>query len=498
MGGELGQQPLVVPRGFGRVDGQRVALVREGTPVAAEDLLHNAVADRPVGAGGLVSVAVELVGDLAGVPASLGQRQDALLEPGGVAEVLEVLDGTAHQAGGGVASGPVQDDVDQLTHAADADGDLVNDGADDLLAVGVGDAGCLPEAGQVGGSLPDRLLVAGRQLLGSLPLEAAPLLVQVPLGGQGLLPVLLQLAHHQPVLRFGEAVAAPGAVHVLLGTLEALLPDLLHRGPVGQGLLDGLEVDLNGCRGQHLEDLAGDVGVQAAAGQVLAVRAAPLRAGPGAVVADPGPSRVDVVAHGHPATAPAAAQQPGQQRRPEPDRPGHVAVRPVRLEPDQVGLVLGQRDVGGQGVLDPGQVLLTACGPPPRSPTPVCCTHPRAVGQPAAVDVDPGIDRAVDHAGDRRPGRAFPDDLALVGATASADAELDAVLHQEPHHTLDRAELRELRKDQPDHALHLLVGVNDCLPPGVPPVADRQRTGQLAPPALLDAPAPPALPAQLH
>src|SRR5512132_421354 len=297
MGGELGQQPLVVPRGFGRVDGQRVALVREGTPVAAEDLLHNAVADRPVGAGGLVSVAVELVGDLAGVPASLGQRQDALLEPGVVAEVLEVLDGTAHQAGGGVASGPVQDDVDQFTHAADADGDLVNDGADDLLAVGVGDAGCLPEAGQVGGSLPDRLLVAGRQLLGSLPLEAAPLLVQVPLGGQGLLPVGLQLAHHQPVLRFGEAVAAPGTVGLLLGALQALLPDPLDRGPVGQGLLDGLEVDLHGCRGQHLEDLAGDIGVQTAAGQVLAVRAAPLRAGPGAVVADPGPSGVDVVAH---------------------------------------------------------------------------------------------------------------------------------------------------------------------------------------------------------
>jgi hypothetical protein len=58
--------------------------------------------------------------------------------------VLEVLDGAAHQAGGGAASGPVQGDVDQFAHAADADGDLVNDGADDFLAVGVGDPGCLP------------------------------------------------------------------------------------------------------------------------------------------------------------------------------------------------------------------------------------------------------------------------------------------------------------------------------------------------------------------
>jgi hypothetical protein len=82
MGGELGQQPLVVPGGFGRVDGQRVAPVRKGTPVAAQDLRDDAVADRPVSAGGLVAVAVELVGDLLRVPAGLGQLQNALLEPG--------------------------------------------------------------------------------------------------------------------------------------------------------------------------------------------------------------------------------------------------------------------------------------------------------------------------------------------------------------------------------------------------------------------------------
>ena len=144
MGGELGQQPLVVPEGFGRVDGQRVAPVRKGTTVAAQDLRDDAVADRPVSAGGLVSVAVELVGDLLRVPAGLGQLQNALLETGVVAQVLEGLDGAAHKAGGGAASGPVQGEVDQFAHAADADGDLVNDGADDFLAVGVGDAGCLP------------------------------------------------------------------------------------------------------------------------------------------------------------------------------------------------------------------------------------------------------------------------------------------------------------------------------------------------------------------
>ena len=118
--------------------------MRKRTPVAAQGLLHDAVADRPVGAGGLVAVAVELLGDLLRMPAGRGQLQNALLEPGVVAEILEILDGAARKAGGGAASGPVQADVDQFAHAADADGDLVQDGADDLLAVGVGDAGCLP------------------------------------------------------------------------------------------------------------------------------------------------------------------------------------------------------------------------------------------------------------------------------------------------------------------------------------------------------------------
>jgi hypothetical protein len=56
--------------------------VRKGTTVAAQDLRDDAVADRPVSAGGLVSVAVELVGDLAGVPAGLGQLPNALVETG--------------------------------------------------------------------------------------------------------------------------------------------------------------------------------------------------------------------------------------------------------------------------------------------------------------------------------------------------------------------------------------------------------------------------------
>jgi hypothetical protein len=49
---------------------------------------------------------------------------------------------------------------------------------------------------------------------------------------------------------------------------------------------------------------------------------------------------------------------------------------------------------------------------------------------------------------------------------------------------MQRAELGELRKDQPHHRLDLLVGVQGCLPRRSAHVAGRQRDGQLPPPRL--------------
>ncbi|MGY1501852.1 hypothetical protein ACW4TU_35595 [Streptomyces sp. QTS52] len=96
--------------------------------------------------------------------------------------MLEVLDRAADDGCGGRAGGPVQGEVDEFAVTADADGDLVEDGSDDFLAVGMGDPGCLRETGQVHGGLPDSFPFLAGEVLGCLALEAAPLLLDIALG----------------------------------------------------------------------------------------------------------------------------------------------------------------------------------------------------------------------------------------------------------------------------------------------------------------------------
>ena len=62
----------------------------------------------------------------------------------------------------------------------------------------------------------------------------------------------------------------------------------------------------------------------------------------------------------------------------------------------------------------------------------------------------------------------------------SADADLDAVIHQEPQHSVDQTEFVEQVEDQPDHGLHLLVGILGDVPVGKPETAHWQGHGELA------------------
>jgi hypothetical protein len=79
-------------------------------------------------------------------------------------------------------------------------GDLVEDCADDLFAVGGGGAGRVPDPGQVGCCGGDGLLLGGGQGGGCGVLEPVVFFDQFPLVVQGLFPVSFQLAGDEPVL----------------------------------------------------------------------------------------------------------------------------------------------------------------------------------------------------------------------------------------------------------------------------------------------------------
>ena len=113
---------------------------------------------------------------------------------------------------------------------------------------------------------------------------------------------------------------------------------------------------------------------------------------------------------------------------------------------------------------------------------------PHRIDPPPPVGIDPRVDRAVQHAGDRGAGRAFPHDLALERAGPHPDPYLNALLHEIAHHPLDRADLGELREDQPHHGLDLLVRIKRRLAGGPACIAGRQRDGHLTAAGLVDPP----------
>jgi hypothetical protein len=88
---------------------------------------------------------------------------------------------------------------------------------DQLLAVGIGGGGSVPDRGQVRGQGPDLLAFGGGQRAGAGRGEAVVLLAQpLPLG-QRCLPVLFQLPGDQAVLRLDQLVLAAGSLCLVIG-----------------------------------------------------------------------------------------------------------------------------------------------------------------------------------------------------------------------------------------------------------------------------------------
>ena len=133
--------------------------------------------------------------------------------------------------------------------------------------------------------------------------------------------------------------------------------------------------------------------------------------------------------------AAAAAQQPGQQRRPVPGRARRGRGLPVGGHPGDVRLVLFRGDVGRQPAGQQDQPLAAVHD------------HPAGAGPAghfaerldlaAAVGVIPGVNRVVQHDLQRLPGRAAPLQFSFRRPGMDADRQLDLLTGQVAEHPVD-------------------------------------------------------------
>ena len=379
--------------------------------------------------------------------------------------------------------------VGLLAGPVHCDADLLDQVPDQLLAVGAGGGGSIPDRGQVGGQGPDLLAFGSCQRPGAGGGEAVVLLAQpLPLGQRGL-PVLFQLPDDQPVLRLGELVLAAGPVSGEIGAFQPLPPDLVDPRALGFRLPGRSQRDLEGARRDRLQQQAGDVGVDTAAGQLLALAGSVIGLVPVARVDRlqlPAPAAL--VVHRHLAAAPAAGDQPGQQGRAVAHCAQALGTGPVGLQSPHVPLVLLDADIGGQ---QPGQEHQPVIPP---DPDPASEWPPRlappGIQCAAAVGVNASVGRVAQNVRDGDPAGAAPGQLAALGSLPQPHPQLDMVVGQRRKHCAHGAQLLEQLEDQADHAAHLLVGIQHHLARRAAGEPGRQRHRQLAAAGLGDPPRP--------
>jgi hypothetical protein len=137
---------------------------------------------------------------------------------------------------------------------------------DQLLAVGLGRGGGVPDGWQVSGQGPDLVVLGGGQRPGAGGGEPVVLLAQpLPLG-EGGLPVLFQLPGDQAVLRLDQLVLASRPVCLVAGAFQPLPPDQVGLLALGLGLPGRGQRYLERGKCHRLQQEAGDVRVDAAAG----------------------------------------------------------------------------------------------------------------------------------------------------------------------------------------------------------------------------------------
>ena len=193
-------------------------------------------------------------------------------------------------------------------------------------------------------------------------------------------------------------------------------------------------------------------------------------------------ARSALVADRHPAAAAPAGHQPGQQGRAGTHRAHALGPGPVGLHPLPVLLVLLDADIGGQ---QPGQEddPVLAGGPhPPGEWSP--SLPPPGIHTAAAIGVDSSVGRIAQHVLQPGPARPAPLQFTALRPLPQPHPELDVVVRQEAQHRIHRAQPLKQVKDQPDHGLDLLIGIQGHLRRGPPHEPGRQRHGQLPPAGL--------------
>src|SRR6188472_2286261 len=183
----------------------------------------------PLAGRGPASLAVEDPGDR-GVGVVDGeplQQRDRVLVGADRRLVAGERDGEL----GDRAAAPANGQRRAALRARDVEDYLLDQAAQELLAVAVGGRRCGPHAAEVG-SEPEQLLAFGRgERAGALALAHG----ELGLGGlkrcERLLPFALQAAGDEAVLGLDSAVAPLGALRLILGALD-LQPPLLQRGVV--------------------------------------------------------------------------------------------------------------------------------------------------------------------------------------------------------------------------------------------------------------------------
>jgi len=131
--GQPGDRPFVLCQdrcGGAVILGADTALVQDGADLVTAEAAGAFGRAQPVG--------VERVGDLAGGASSGGQFADAFDQARVVGQLLQAGDRAHGLTGGFVAAGPDDGRIDQFAVAHDRDGDLLDQGPQQLLAVGVG------------------------------------------------------------------------------------------------------------------------------------------------------------------------------------------------------------------------------------------------------------------------------------------------------------------------------------------------------------------------
>jgi len=110
--------------------------------------------------------------------------------------------------------------------------DPLHDLPDNLFALCHRRSGRMPQRGNLLRQLRDRVPLGLRQACGLRLPKARIVILQLPLGQQGVLPLFGELARHQAVLGLDQAVVASGPFRLIGGPLQALVPQLVEGLPL--------------------------------------------------------------------------------------------------------------------------------------------------------------------------------------------------------------------------------------------------------------------------